>query len=352
MDELIATGLWERPGDGKARPLAGAAVTSVAAALPERAVGNEEIAERIGVGPEWIVERTGVESRRIAAAGERVSEYAARAGAAALARVGVPAADVDLVLVATMSHDYLTPSAAPLAARAMGCSGAAAMDVGAACTGFLSALDLAVAQIESGRADIALVIGSDLMSRLVDHDDRSTAALFGDGAGAVVVRSHRGQSRVGRSVLGADGERAELIEAAREEGLIRMKGPDTYRQAVDRLSQASVRAAELAGARLADIDLYVFHQANGRILAAVAERLGLRRERVVNSIRRTGNTSAASIPIALAQAESDGLLRPGSRVLLAAFGGGLTWGGTVIEWGAPESSEGASDASEEVTDAA
>lgn len=335
MDELIASGIHERPepaalGMGAAR---GAAVASVASVLPDMAVANEAIAERVGVSPEWIVERTGVESRGVAAPGERVTEYAARAGLLALADAGIDPREVDLVLLATMSHDYLTPSAAPLAARAMGCTRAGGIDVGAACTGFLSAFALASAQIESGRAAVALVIGADIMSRLTDQFDRGTAALFADGAGAVVLRGSRGGSRVGPVVLCADGERGELIECGREEGLIRMKGPDTYRQAVDRMSEVTVQAADLAGRRLEEIDLFVFHQANGRILSAVGERLGVDAERVVNSIRTTGNTSAASIPIALAQAQSDGLLRPGSRVLLAAFGGGLTWGGTVIEWG-------------------
>jgi 3-oxoacyl-[acyl-carrier-protein] synthase-3 len=340
MDELIGSGLREELYE-PAR-LAGAAITSVAAALPERSVGNEEIARRIGVDSEWIVERTGVESRGIAGPGERVTEFAARAGSAALAGAGVEPEDVDLVLVATMSHDYLTPSAAPLAARAMGCDRAGAVDLSAACTGFLSALALATAQIESGRTGAALVIGADVLSRHTDPEDRGTAALFGDGAGAAVVRRCDGGSRVGPVVLGADGARAELIEAAREEGLIRMKGPDTYRQAVDRLSESSLRAAELAGCGLEDVDLFVFHQANGRILTAVGERLGIPEDRVVNSIRTTGNTSAASIPVALAQAEAEGRLAPGARVLLAAFGGGLTWGGTVVEWGAPGPAEGSS----------
>jgi 3-oxoacyl-[acyl-carrier-protein] synthase-3 len=311
----------------------GAGVASVAAALPREAVGNAGIAERIGVDPEWIVERTGVRSRRVAGQGERLTELAAEAGTRALAAASVEPAEVELVLVATMSHDYLTPGAAPLVARAMGCRAAGAMDVGAACTGFVSALGLASGLIESGRCAAAVVIGADVLSRLTDPDDRSTAALFGDGAGAVVMRAAAGPSRVGPTVFGSDGERAELIEAGRAEGRIRMKGPDTYRQAVDRLSESAAEAARLAGVGLDEIDLFAFHQANGRILTAVAERLDLDRGRVIDVISHLGNTSAASIPLALAQADGEGRLRPGSRVLLAAFGGGLTWGATVLDWG-------------------
>jgi 3-oxoacyl-[acyl-carrier-protein] synthase-3 len=239
-------------------------------------------------------------------------------------------------MVATMSHEYLTPNAAPLVATALGCERAGGIDIGAACTGFVSALALAAAQIESNRFETVLVVGADLLTRFTDPGDRGTAALFGDGAGAVVVRRTAFGSRIGPAAFGSDGARAELIETGREEALIRMKGPDTYRQAVDRLSEASERAADLAGIPLDEIDVFVFHQANGRILTAVSERLGLPTERVVNSIHETGNTSAASIPIALARADADGMLEDGSKVLLAAFGGGLTWGATVVEWGVPD----------------
>ena len=332
MDELIAAAFPEELDRG----IAGAGIASVAATLPKRVVGNDEIAERAGVSADWIVERTGVQERGVAEPGERLTEYAAEAGRAAIAAAGVEAGDVDLVMVATMSHEYLTPNAAPLVATALGCERAGAIDIGSACTGFVSALALAAAQIESNRCQIVLVIGADLLTRFTDPEDRSTAALFGDGAGAAVVRRAPFGSGIGPAVFGSDGARAELIETGREEGLIRMKGPDTYRQAVDRLSEASERAAELAGVPLDEIDVFAFHQANGRILAAVGERLGLPSERVINSIHRTGNTSAASIPIALAHADAEGMLEDGSKVLLAAFGGGLTWAATVVEWGVPD----------------
>jgi 3-oxoacyl-[acyl-carrier-protein] synthase-3 len=176
------------------------------------------------------------------------------------------------------------------------------------------------------------VVGADLLSRLTDPDDRSTAALFGDGAGAVVVSSTAAPGGVGPAILGADGARGDLVTAGREEGVLRMKGHDTFRQAVDRLSEATLAAAEASGRSLADIDLFAFHQANTRILAAVGERLGLDADRVIDCIDRYGNTSAATIPLALAKAEEAGSLEPGDAVLLAAFGGGLTWAATVIEW--------------------
>jgi 3-oxoacyl-[acyl-carrier-protein] synthase-3 len=176
------------------------------------------------------------------------------------------------------------------------------------------------------------VIGADLLSRLTDPDDRSTAALFGDGAGAVVVSSTAVPGGVGPAILGADGARADLVTAGREEGVLRMKGHDTFRQAVDRLSEATLAAADAAGRSLADIDLFAYHQANTRILTAVGERLGLDADRVIDCIERYGNTSAATIPLALAEAEEAGRLGPGDTVLLAAFGGGLTWAATVIEW--------------------
>jgi 3-oxoacyl-[acyl-carrier-protein] synthase-3 len=192
---------------------------------------------------------------------------------------------------------------------------------------------MGTSQIESGRADSVLVIGCDLISRLTNRDDRSTAGLFGDGAGAFVLRPAEAPGRIGPVVLGADGGRAALIQCDRD-GLIRMKGPDTFRQAVDRLSQATVEALAAVDRELGDVDVFAYHQANSRIIRAVGERLELPEDRVLDYVPRYGNTSAASIPIALAEARDAGLLEDGSTVLCAAFGGGLAWGGTVIDWGA------------------
>ena len=316
-----------------ARPLLrGAAVSGLGIAVPSTVVTNEPIAEHLGVGSDWIVSRTGVEERRIAAPGEGLADYAAGAGKRALAAAGLDSAQLDLVLVATMSHEDLSPSAAALVCDRLGAAGAGAIDVGAACSGFVSALALAAAQVESGRAGHVLVVGVDLMSRLTDPDDRSTAALFGDGAGAVVVSAGERPGSIGPAVLGADGSRSDFVTAGRVEGILRMKGHDTFRHAVDRLSASTLEAVAAAGLDLNDVDLFAYHQANGRILRAVGERLRLDPARVIDCIRRYGNTSAATIPLALAEAREAGLLRPGGRVLLAAFGGGLTWAATVIEW--------------------
>jgi 3-oxoacyl-[acyl-carrier-protein] synthase III len=311
----------------------GAAIASVAISAPPTVAGNGPIAERLGVSEQWIVTRTGVEERRVAASDELLASYAAEAGARALEAADLEPGDLDLVLVATMTHEQLTPNAAPLVAAEIGATRAGAIDVGAACSGFLSALALGAAQIESDRVGNVLVVGADLMTRLVDRDDRRTAALFGDGAGAVVMRSVDAPGRIGPVVLRADGARGDLVQAARAEGVIRMNGHDTFRHAVDRLAEATVEAVAAAGREVADVELFVYHQANSRIIRAVGERLALPAERVIDSVPRYGNTSAASIPIALAEAQDQGLLADGASVLMAAFGGGLTWGATLIEWG-------------------
>ena len=310
-----------------------AAIASIARALPARVVRNDEIAAAAGVTDEWIVARTGVRERRVAGPGERLSELAAAAGREALERANVDAEELDLVLVATMLPDELTPNAAPLVAHELGATGAGALDVGAACTGFLSALALASGQIETGRADRVLVVGADLLSRITDPSDRGTAALFADGAGAAVVGPASDGGGIGPIVLRADGAGAPAIRATHEERLIRMQGHDTFRAAVQRLSESTLEATDAAGVALEEVDLFVFHQANARILAAVGEQLGLDRERVIDCIDRYGNTSSATLPIALAEAEQDGRLRPGATVVLAAFGAGFTWGAGVVEWG-------------------
>jgi 3-oxoacyl-[acyl-carrier-protein] synthase III len=312
----------------------GAAILSLGTALPQHAVPSEAIGERLGVSAAWIESRTGVRERRVAEPGLRLSELASAAGRAALERAELDPAELDLVIVATFTADELVPNAAPLVAAELGASRAGAFDVGAACTGFLTALSLATAQIESGRAAHLLVVGADLVTRFTDFDDRRTAALFGDGAGAAVVGRVPGSGRIGPAVLGSDGGGAPHIYATRSERLIRMDGHETFKAAVARLADVTVEALDKAGATLNEVDLFVYHQANARILAAVAERLELPADRVVNAIETLGNTSAASIPLALAAAEENGALGPGSRVLLAAFGAGFTWGAVTLEWGA------------------
>ena len=317
------------------RHLRAAALTSVAMAVPGRVVTNAEVAERAGVTEQWILHRTGVHERRNVSEGERLQDLAAAAGRDALDGAGIRPEDVDLVLVATLAADELTPNAAPLVAHDLGATNAGAMDLGAACTGFLSGLQLATAQVEGGRADHVLLIGADVLSRYIDPTDRGTAAIFADGAGAAVVApAEESGGRIGEIVLRCDGTGAPAITAGDRERIIHMQGHDTFKAAVHRMSEASVEAAHRAGLYLADVDLFVFHQANARILAAVGERLGLDEARVVNSIDRYGNTSSATLPIALADARERGMLEPGMHVLLAAFGAGFTWGAGVIEWAA------------------
>jgi 3-oxoacyl-[acyl-carrier-protein] synthase III len=331
MSELMTT--EPAAAAAGARTVRGAGIASVAMCVPDRVVQNAEIAERIGVDPAWITKRTGVERRRIAWPEERLSAFAAEAGQVALERAGLTATELDLILIATMSADELTPNAAPLVAEELGARGAGAVDVGAACTGFLSALGLATSQIESHRADNVLVIGADLLSRITDPYDRSTAALLADGAGAALLRATGSPGRIGPVVLGADGGHSALITATHSERVLRMNGHDTFKHAVARMSRATLEALALADRTLDEVDLFVYHQANSRIIRAVGEELGLPPERTADYIAGYGNTSAATLPIALTLAEEEGRLGPGAVVLLAAFGGGLAWGATVVEWG-------------------
>jgi len=312
-----------------------ATLGSLAMAVPERVVTNAAVGEAAGVSEQWIVHRTGVHERRHVRDDERLQDIAVRASRRALEEAELEAADLDLVLVATMAADELTPNAAPLVANDLGARRAGALDVGAACTGFLAALSLAASQVECGRCEHVLVIGADVLSRITDKRDRGTAALFADGAGAGVVSpANGGPGVIGHIALHADGSGGPAITASHEERLIRMQGHDTFKAAVHRLSEATLEAVESAGLELDDIGLFAYHQANARILAAVGERLGLDRERVVDCIDRYGNTSSATLPIALADARERGMLEPGMNVLLAAFGAGFTWGAGVIQWGA------------------
>jgi 3-oxoacyl-[acyl-carrier-protein] synthase III len=239
------------------------------------------------------------------------------------------------VLVATTTADELLPNAAPLVAHALGAERAGAIDVGAACTGFVSGLALATAQIEAGRAEAVLLVGGDLMTRMTDPDCRHTAALFGDGAGAAVLPTRGdGEGWIGPTTLGADGGTgAELIVADREEALVRMQGHETFKHAVARMSQASLDALVLADLTLDEVDLFVYHQANARILRAVGEQLGVHHDRVVDCIADYGKTSAATLPLALAYARDKGQLGMGDQVLLGPFGAGFTWRAVVLEWG-------------------
>ena len=327
-DQRGARGLWpRRPG------LAGVALAGAGLSVPEQVRSNADIAARLGVDEEWITRRTGTSERHVAAVGQRLEHFAAQAARAALQQAGLAAADVDAVLVGTTSAEEMSPHAAPLVAADLGAAGAAAIDVSAACTGFLSCLVMGTAMIESGRARTVLAIGADLLTRYLDEDDPGSAMLFGDGAGAVVLTATDQGTGVAPAILSSDGTRRDLIRLGRDELLIRMDGPAVYRHAVTLMAQVAAQAAERAGLPVADLDLFVFHQANSRIIDAVGQRLALDPARVIDVVGQFANTSAASLPIALAAAHRDGRLRDGDRVLLAAFGAGLVWGGVVVTWG-------------------
>lgn len=327
----------ERSALGAQRAVAGAAIGAAGMAVPEQVVENAVVAERLGVEPEWIVKRMGISRRHVLAPGERLIDIAAKAGAAALARAELDAGELDLVLVATTSKDHITPDAAPLVAAELGALRAGAFDVGAACTGFVAAVAVARGQIETGAVERVLVIGADALYQYTDPDDKRTAALFGDGAGAVVMTAIEPPGRVSTPVLRADGGQAHLIFADRgDASKLQMEGGETFHNAVARLSEVTEEALESAGIGLADIDLFVYHQANRRILHAVGERLGLAPERVLDYIAEYANTSAATIPIAIAEAQAEGRLAPGQRLLLAAFGAGFTWGAVIVDWGLEE----------------
>jgi 3-oxoacyl-[acyl-carrier-protein] synthase-3 len=312
------------------KPARAPGIAAIASELPERVVENDELATPLGLDSEWISSRTGVQRRR-RAQGESLVDLAGAAGARALALAEVDPAELDLVLVATFTPDQLLPNAAPLVADRLGAGSAGAMDIGAACTGFLSALSLAAAQLESGRGRAALVVGAEVISAVTDFEDRRTAGLFGDGAGAAVVTAG-GPGQIGPVALRCDGGRGDLIQVAHDERLIRMNGRATFRAAVAAMSDVTQEVVSDAGLALEEIDLFVYHQANSRIISAVGERLDLPGDRVIDCLAEYGNTSAASIPIALSQAAGQGMLRRGSRVLLSAFGAGLAWGAGIIEW--------------------
>jgi 3-oxoacyl-[acyl-carrier-protein] synthase-3 len=318
-----------------------AVLDGLGAAAPRRVVTNHEFADRLDTSDEWIRTRTGIVERRIAEPGVATSDLAVEAGQAALKSSG--SGEVGAVIVATTTPDHPLPGVAPLVAARLGFGTVPAFDVQAACSGFIYGLLSASSFITEGVAERVMVIGAEVMSRVVDQDDRATAVLFGDGAGAVTVRAGRPDEpgAVGPFDLGADGEHAEKlcivaggtrqpIDAATTPGerFLKMDGRQVYRHAVRRMTESSQRLLERAGMQVGDVDRFVAHQANLRILMAVADRLGIPQERRVSNVDRYGNTSAASIPLALADAG----LRPGERVLLTAFGSGFTWGSTLITW--------------------
>jgi 3-oxoacyl-[acyl-carrier-protein] synthase-3 len=307
-------------------------ILGIGDALPPRVITNADLVARLETSDEWIVRRTGIRERHWLEGDETLADLATSACAAALRDAEKEAADVDHLIVATITPDQLTPGLAPAVAAKLGAERAGVVDLNAACTGFLYGLEHAAALIESGRARHVLVVGAEALSRITDHEDRSTAVLFGDGAGAALVGPITDGIGIAGFEFGYDAELAPLLYAERERPLLRMAGQEVYRHAVARMTEASERLLERLGLDASSIDFFVPHQANARIVAAVADALDVPHERVSFNVELTANTSAASIPLGLAAAQRDGRLPAGALVAMVAFGAGFVWGAGVSSW--------------------
>jgi 3-oxoacyl-[acyl-carrier-protein] synthase III len=307
--------------------------------LPERILSNADLAARLDTSDEWIVQRTGIRQRHIAAEGEACSDLARAAGERALAAAGIKASELDLLVVATATPDNTFPATAARVQAKLGMGRGAAFDVQAVCSGFIYALAVADNFIKCGQAKKALVIGAETFSRILDWEDRGTCVLFGDGAGAVVLQAERGGTRgVLSTHIHSDGRDYDLLyvdggpSTTRTTGLLRMEGREIFKLAVQRLADAVDEALDANKLTARDVDWLVPHQANRRIIDAMGRKLELPGEKVVVTIDRHANTSAASIPLALAEAAGDGRIRQGQLVLMEAMGGGLTWGASLVRW--------------------
>jgi 3-oxoacyl-[acyl-carrier-protein] synthase III len=318
------------------------AIAGIGVHVPERVLTNLELEQMVDTSDKWITERTGIKERRVAEPGTATFELATRAAWAALESAEMPPQDLDMILVATSSPDGPFPSVACRVQNELGVAGCPAMDVLAACSGFPYALSLADAYVASGRADTVLVIGAEVLTRFVDWTDRGTCVLFADGAGAAVVRPARSGAGFLSWCLGADGRGYDKITcgdiprgayaAGDPAPRIAMKGPDVFRFATDIFIRQAHAVAGAAGVTMEDIDLWVPHQANRRIIEAAAQRIGLPMERVMINIDRFGNSSTATIPLALRDAVEQDRLHAGDTVLVAGFGSGLTWAACLLEW--------------------
>ncbi|MCL1909847.1 MAG: ketoacyl-ACP synthase III [Kiritimatiellaeota bacterium] len=339
-----------------------AVITGTGAYVPPNVVTNDALATVVDTSDEWIRARTGIAERRIAAASEKCSDLAERAARAAIENSGVAPEEIGLLVVATITADTRTPSTACWIQPRLGLRNAVAFDISAACSGFIYALDIARRYIQTGAVKHALVVGADKMSDIVDWSDRGTCVIFGDGAGAVVLSECGTDIPVCESrgiistVMGADGDGASLIHmkapapgtdgyaltfgengalsvAPGRGDILKMEGNKVFVSAVRGMSEVAFKALEAAGLTLADIALVIPHQANTRIIDSIADKMGIPHEKLCVNIDRVGNTTAASIPLALDEALRDGRVRDGDNILLVAFGAGLTWGATVLRWG-------------------
>jgi 3-oxoacyl-[acyl-carrier-protein] synthase III len=323
-----------------------AAITGMGSYLPERVMTNADFARIVDTSDEWILTRTGIRERHIARPDEAPSDMGSMAAARALAKAGVPAEAVDMIIVATLSPDYAFPNTACLVQTRIGAKNAFCFDLEAACSGFLYGLEMARRCIEAGGIRTALIVGAEKMSAIVDYTDRQTCVLFGDGAGAAVVQGVRDGRGVLNTVMGSDGALAELLiqkaggsrlpateETVRQkQHMIRMSGREVFKHAVLNMAQAAKKVIESGGYAIDEIACVVPHQANLRIVEAIATRLGVGLDRFYLNVERTGNMSSASIPVALDEAISCGRVKPGDKVLTVAFGSGFTWGASVIQF--------------------
>jgi 3-oxoacyl-[acyl-carrier-protein] synthase III len=318
-------------------------VRGVGAFLPERVLTNAELAKTVDTSDEWIQQRTGIRQRHIAAPGETTSQLAVKAAQAALANAGLEATDIDLIIVATSTPDYTFPAVATQVQEALGIQRGVAFDLQAVCSGFVFAVTTADKFLTSGSHQRALVIGAETFSRILDWTDRTTCVLFGDGAGAIVLEAQESQGGLTApgiitSQLRSDGRhRAKLFvdggpSTTQTVGHLRMEGKEVFRHAVGMVADVVKACFADAGVTGADIDWFVPHQANRRIIDASADKLGLAPEKVVKTVELHGNTSAASIPLALDVASRDGRIKKGDLVMIEAMGGGFTWGAVLIRW--------------------
>ena len=326
-----------------------AVITGWGMYAPSRVITNDDLAKFVDTNDEWIASRTGIKERRFAAEGETTSSMSVRAARIALERARLRPQDVQLVIVGTCSPDYLFPATACIVQSELGATHAGAFDVEAACTSFVTALGVARGMIMSGTVQNAVVIGAETLSRFLNFKDRTTCVLFGDGAGAVVVEASNASVGIESVVLHSEGSKGELlmvraggakVPATKDtlelgQHFITMQGGEVFKLAVKSMADAAEEALREAGLGLGDMAIMIPHQANLRIIEGVAKRLHFPMEKVFVNIQRYGNTSAASVPIALAEAAAAGRLRRGDKVLLVAFGGGFTWGASVLEWFGP-----------------
>jgi 3-oxoacyl-[acyl-carrier-protein] synthase III len=312
-----------------------AVIKGTGSALPARQVSNAELAEQVDTSDAWIVERTGIRFRHLAGEGETTASLATEASQNALAAAGIAAEQIDLIILATATPDQTFPASATKVQAALGIADCIAFDVAAVCSGFLYALTIAENMIRAGSAKTALVIGAETFSRILDWEDRATCVLFGDGAGAVVLKGESGEAGIIATRLHADGRHNQLLyvdggpSTTGTVGKLRMRGSEVFRHAVTNLANVMTEVLDIAGLKPADIDWVVPHQANARILDATARKLGLDPAKVIVTVDVHANTSAASVPLALDIAVRDGRIRAGDLIVLEAMGGGFTWGACV-----------------------